>query len=145
MKINYFDFIKQFPESVNFNDFDGLPCLNIIDSMRQMHDVLDSNKPILEINFTKLSDIVLKAKTTNDEKLNILTKNISIGLEDEIFFYISQTDGMIICEINNKMEKNGGFHIKQNKYNKYRYFEKIEKDSIKRKVLIDIALYGKDS
>lgn len=141
--IDYFDFIKQYPDIIDIA-YIGYMDTDFINHVHQMNDNNIGDKTILGIDFTRLSDLIL------DDKINkrdtILTKNISIGLFEETFFCIKQTDGLTICEKNNMNEKIGRFHIKINNWKGYRNLKEVEINSIKRSVLIDKILSdGKDS
>lgn len=140
--IDYFDFLKLYPGVINLNGFDYMD-INIINHVQHMNKEASRDKPILGIDFTQLSDIIFDDKINNRD--TILTKNIAVGLMGNIFFWIKQTDGLIICEKNNTNEKKGNFHIKICDYKGFRELKEIEIDCIKRTVLIDKILEnGKD-
>lgn len=140
--IDYFDFLKQYPHIIDMKEF-GYIDTNIVNQVQEMNKDVLRDKPILEIDFTRLSDLVLDDKINNRD--TILTKNIVVGLMDDVLFYIKQTDELTIREINNKNEKKGNFHIQVCKHQGYRNLKEIEIDSIKRTVLIDKILENGES
>ena len=137
--IDYFDFIKKYPDIIDSESFSFINE-EIIDFVETLNIYSGPNKDviILKIDYNKLTDRILFDKLNKLDTL--LTKNITVGINKNSIFCITQNDGLTIYSQNNKSERIGKFHISKNSHMNYRYPNDMEKKCIKRILLIDTIL-----
>lgn len=148
MDINYFDFLRKFPYVV---DETKSPLFDINYYINFVEDIHKDNpdaiqKPLINISCQKLSELVLKAKETNDEKLSILrSAYLTISIDDDILFILKQNENLSNYIQNNLDELKGKFHLTINCESdylkkKYSYLDDDQKKNLKRNILIKRCL-----
>jgi len=140
LEINYFDFLRNYPDIIIEDCIDKIDFINIIE---RLHKEYDGKKPLVEIDQNKLSNIIYEGKT-NDDKYNIFKKEIEISIGDNVIISIIHTNKRNLFYFENFNQKRGEFYI-GGKFNlfldfDFYYPDKNEMRNIKRNLLIDKCL-----
>lgn len=132
MKINYYDFLRKFPELIELRE---LSQSNIY--INYLEDV----KKLAKIDMNKFSHMVFELKQNNQfTKEDIL----NIHIDDNLVFMIKNSEDLTHFEANNINEIKGKFNIFSLEKN-FSYPDEYEMKNIKRSVLIDSCLDEKDN
>lgn len=146
MDINYFDFLKMFPEIIDTKDLPPVDLSYYVDYVKSMHE-FSTKKPLIQLH--NLSDLVLKAKETNDEKYDILRGYLRVKIDNDSIIVLKHTEDLNNFEISDSNEMKGHFNIsvplQSLLHLKYYYFNKEEMKNMKRTLLINKCLDEKYS
>jgi len=140
MEINYFDFLRMYPDIIIENFVDKIDFINYIEIL---HKKCIGKKPLIKIDQNKLSEIVYNGKT-NKDNLDIFKNEIKINIYDDTIIIILHTDKRRLFYFNDSNERFGQFYI-SGRFNlfldsKFYYLNNNEIKNIKRSLLIDKCL-----
>lgn len=147
MDINYFDFLRMFPDVVDKTKMPPVDVIFYINYVEEIHkDNPDAiQKPLVNISVPILSELVRKAKETNDEKSSILKEHLTISIGEDIIFILKQNENSSNYIQNSLDELKGKFHLTLNcesEYlkQKYSHLDEDQKKNLKRNILIKRCL-----